>query len=640
MAMGVERWQWFVAVLGGLLIVTALPAQSILRRTVTVQAGNVRLARALELVALDGGFRLSYNSRILPEDSLVSVNAQGGRVDEVMRGLLPEAIIMRESGEHLILARRTEDRTRHPLSGQVMDAHTGVPLGRVSVVEVRRSNGVTTGPSGRFELTLKGEEEGAALLFSRVGYLDTVVFPGHMGQELLVAIRPREKVERLEPICLHDRCGVEDLGVARLLVPAGQFDQAANLGFVRRAPWQVTLVPGVGTNGEVGAATVNTFSFNVFCGFARGVEGAEIGLGLNIDTRDVRGVQLAGLANLVGREVHGAQISGGINHAMRSLQGLQLGGFANVVWDTLAGVQIAGGANVAKGRMRGPQVCGGVNVALSDVDGSQTSGGANVALGDVRKAQFSGGFNFGRNIEGVQFTLGMNAALGTVGGGQIGFGANYAREVTGGQFSFGVNAVSGTVRGGQVGAVNFALRSEGSQVGFINLSDTITGVSIGVLSVALHGYHRLDAISTDVLPLTLSLRTGTRAFHNILGWSPPVGEDSTWAFHYGIGTEPRIGRRGLLDIALIAEQVNEGWYWVDAVNIVGRLELIYGYAFWDRLVVSAGPVLNVLISNWRDPDTHAWLSALAADRAFDQQEHTDLLTRAWVGWRAGVGVRF
>jgi hypothetical protein len=70
------------------------------------------------------------------------------------------------------------------------------------------------------------------------------------------------------------------------------------------------------------------------------------------------------------------------------------------------------------------------------------------------------------------------------------------------------------------------------------------------------------------MALSLQFRTGTRSFHNILGYSPSVTPDGRWGFLYGFGFEPRVGKHGFLNIDLTAEQVVEQEEWVDAVNIL------------------------------------------------------------------------
>ncbi len=632
--MAADRW-WVLV--GALLITCIAGAQPILDRTVQVEADAVRLAQALDLVAHNGRFKLSYNAGSWPVDSMVRLRAQG-TVRQVMHELLGPDAVLKESGEHLILLGEGGAKRKRTLYGRVLDGAQGGPVVRAAVIEVDSRNATVTDGEGRFALTVSGTRERTPLLFSRNGYSDTVLFVPADGEPGTVLWRAHERLETLDPRCNFERCAVEDLGVTRLLVPTEQQALADELEDVR--PIQFSVWPNIGTNRGMSGATVNQVSFNLLAGYARGLEGFELGLGVNMERRDVKGFQFAGLANLVGRHTNGVQLAGGLNHTMRSFEGLQLAGFGNTVWDTLSGAQIAGGANVVKGGMQGTQVAGGCNVATHDCDGVQVAGGVNVTVRDVHKAQVAGGLNYARNVSGAQFACGVNVAIGAVGGGQVGFGGNYARSVSGGQFTFGLNIVSDTVRGGQVGVVNFGRVSLGGQVGILNFSDTIVGTSVGILSVARRGYHRFQLSANDVMAMSLIVRTGTRGFHNILGWSPPVTTDERWGFLYGFGTELAIGRRGLLVFDLTGEQVVEQREWVDAVNIMGRLGLCGGVRIAGPLDLQAGPVLNVLFSNWRDPEQGTYLSALPPGDPWFTERSDDLLLNGWLGWRAALSLRF
>lgn len=664
-----HRRAWALGLL--LLAAMSVQAQSLLDHRVTVHAENIRLATALSLVAKEGGFKLSYNAAVVPADSSVTLNVEGMKVDRVLRQLLPGDLQWKGSGGHLIITGEAGRKQRFYTTGRIIDASNGKGIARATVFEVRRSNAVTTSDQGDFSLMLSGELDRTPVRISRHGYRDTIVFILRDAAAGRIPLEPLDVLERIEPLCVHDRCGVEDLGMARLLVPASRMDQAENLDFTEKRDVQLSFIPTVGTNGAISGSVVNHASLNLIGGYARGVEGVEVGGVINLLSHDMNGLQVGGMANLVGGHTQGVQIGGAINHSMRSLEGVQIAGFGNTVWDTLAGVQIAGGANIVKRGMTGTQLAGGANIALGDLDGVQVVGGVNVAHGSVNKAQVAGGVNYARSVKGGQVAAGINVSLGNVGGGQVGIGGNYARSVSGGQvsfginvvpdsvsggqvglginyagnvsggqFSLGVNAVPGTVSGAQVGAVNFARRAAGGQVGFINFSDSVGGAAVGILTISLKGYHRFDVLAGDVMPLSLHIRTGTRGFHNILGYSPPVTPDQRWGFLYGLGTEPRIGRNGFLNIDLTGEQVVEQAEWVDAVNILGRLSLRYGHTFARRFTVSAGPVLNMLVSDWRDADTGAYLSTLPPSTPPMQWRSGTTVISGWYGWMAVAGVRF
>src|SRR6185436_13331825 len=140
--------------------------------------------------------------------------------------------------------------------------------------------------------------------------------------------------------------------------------------------------------------------------------------------------------------------------------------------------------------------------------------------------------------------------------------------------------------------------------------------------------------TTEVLPFTMAFRTGTRAFHNTLTYSPPLFEDR-WGFGYGMGTEPRIGKHGCLNIEVTAEHVNERSEWIDAVNILGRLEVLAGYDLGKHVVLFAGPSYDLLVSDWRD-DEGNFLSTIAPSSPLSEDIQDDTRLQTWLGFRAGL----
>lgn len=626
---------WLLSLAGALTV----PGQELLHRPVDVHSPRVRLSEALTMVANDGHFKLSYNAAIINGDSLVSVdlNAPAG---EALRSLVGKGIGLVESGEHVILVEGENPGELFTFTNHVLDAETGAAIPRASVYALHERKSVSTDIRGIFSIALRSTGTRASVLIARAGYNDTIVYVDKAGLAGPVLLVPREKLPYMEPLCAFDRCAVEDLGTSRLLVSNERLDAAENLSLSASRPVQFSVWPGIGTNGDVGGAYVNKVSVNLFGGYAKGLQGVEFGAGVNIIRRDVKGVQFAGMSNLVGGHTSGVQFAGAINHTMRSLRGLQIAGFGNTVWDTLTGAQVAGGVNVVKGGMRGAQISGAANVTTQGCDGTQISGGFNMTVKDVRKTQIAGAINYGRSVSGAQVAGGINVSIGAVGGGQVAGAINYARQVSGGQVAGAINVVTDTVVGGQVGVLNFARVCSGAQVGIFNFSDTITGASVGLLSFAWRGYHRFDISTTDVLPLTLTFRTGTAHFYNVLSWSAPVDQDERWGFGYGFGTEPRLSEHSALNIELTAEHVNEQQDWIDALNILGRLGVQYGYTIGRRIVLSAGPSFNVLASDWQDAETGAYRSAIAPDATLFTKYSGEQRIQGWIGYRVGIGLRF
>ena len=176
-------------------------------------------------------------------------------------------------------------------------------------------------------------------------------------------------------------------------------------------------------------------------------------------------------------------------------------------------------------------------------------------------------------------------------------------------------------------------------MGLINLSDTISGVSVGLLSIALRGYHRFDLFTDEMQFYGASIRTGTSQFYNAFKYGHSLDSREYWTFGYGFGGEINWPKAHTVNIEVTANHINEQRSFVEALNLVGRLDAIYNYTFAKRISISVGPSLNVLVSNWQDQDTKEFYTDIAPN-IFFEDDYSDVLVQGWFGWRAGMGVRF
>ena len=143
-------------------------------------------------------------------------------------------------------------------------------------------------------------------------------------------------------------------------------------------------------------------SVNLLMGETAGLDGFELGLGINREREFVRGLQLAGLANFVGGDVLGAQLAFGANFSG------------------------TGGEEGAAGELRGLQLAGGYNQALGGGTGLQWAA-VNLSRQTFAGLQL-GAANLAEDVRGMQFGF-ANGATGRVNGLQLGF-VNYASEST------------------------------------------------------------------------------------------------------------------------------------------------------------------------------------------------------------------
>jgi hypothetical protein len=194
------------------------------------------------------------------------------------------------------------------------------------------------------------------------------------------------------------------------------------------------------------------------------------------------------------------------------------------------------------------------------------------------------------------------------------------------------------VTGAQIsGILNIARNVTGSQLGLINYSDSTTGAPVGLISFVRKGYHKVEVGADEVFPLNIALRTGTRSFYNILfaGMRPEQADSVTWAFGYGLGTSPRLGKKTFLNIEVSSEQMIKGN--VAALNLINTAYLGFDYQVVKGFGLYAGPSLN-----WRVYDSsytdHPEVFDYVTPKILSENTYTaeNLASQLWFGFRAGV----
>lgn len=340
---------------------------------------------------------------------------------------------------------------------------------------------------------------------------------------------------------------------------------------------QITFVTPLGTNGTAAPRMVNRFSINILAGVSAGTEGFEAGGLANIVLRELKGVQVAGLSNLVLGGVSGAQFSSCFNYNGGDYTGVACSGMGNVSLGTLAGGQFAGLFNYNGMGGRGIQVAAVSNVIRGDFKGTQASALSNTLLGDLEGAQISALVNVARKVKGVQ-------------------------------------------------------------VGLVNIADSVDGVSIGLLNFIRHGMHQAEISADEMFYLNLSYRTGTPLFHNIFtaGLQPGSG-DPLWHLGYGIGSSFPLAGKLRADLSASLHHVSPGrFYWgtSELLRVYAGLE----YRLSEKFAVSAGPVLNVYLSDELMSDYETVMRHLPPYTHADYTTWNDFNLKAWLGGR--IALRF
>ncbi len=285
--------------------------------------------------------------------------------------------------------------------------------------------------------------------------------------------------------------------------------------------------------------------------------------------------EIGGLFNINRRNVQYFQAAGLFNQVGGEVKGMQVAGITNINLDSVKGFQVAGVGNFSSGPVIGLQTAGVLNIVTSDVHGIQLAGVTNYTHQNVKGGQISAVLNMARNVKGFQ-------------------------------------------------------------LGLFNYSDSISGTPIGLISFVRKGYHKIEIGADEILPLNISLRTGTRGFYNMIfaGVRPENADSVTWAFGYGVGSSPKLANKLFLNIEVSSQQLLKGN--LEALNLINRGYIGLDYQFAKGVGIFAGPSINwrVFDSSFTDhPDLFTYTQPKIIEEK-DYQEN--LKSQLWYGFRAGI----
>ncbi|MFS0490973.1 carboxypeptidase-like regulatory domain-containing protein [Leadbetterella byssophila] len=385
---------WLVTFLGILLSGT-LFAQKYVDRKVSLQAEREPLRTVLTELEKQGGFYFSYDSKLLKLDSIVSVRANQQTLRSVLHTLFQERFQFKESGEHLVILPTNYEKYIN-VTGQVLD-DTG-PVDFVSVYSKDLLLVTLTDESGLYRLKVKEKILPFTLTFSRLGYKDTSILVTNSHPE---NIRLQAKDYLLQEVRIQHN-PIERSFLSRWFVSKKLRIHSRNIThFFVNTPYQLSLFPGVGTQGRMATKSINKVSLNTTGGYTSGTEGVELSGAFNITRGDVRYVQAAGLFNLVEGEMKGGQFSGAYNYVHGGIKGVQAAGIGNQ--SSGKGAQLSGLFNKAND-LKGFQAAGFFNHS-TDFAGLQMAGFMNIVSNSLEGVQVAGFYNQTKELRGVQIGM-------------------------------------------------------------------------------------------------------------------------------------------------------------------------------------------------------------------------------------------
>lgn len=427
--------------------------------------------------------------------------------------------------------------------------------------------------------------------------------------------------------------------------------------------FQVSLFPGISTNGIGSGSYYNNYSFNLFGGLSAGNHILEIGLITNANMKTTTGIQIAGLANIVGTnafinltlseertlinsedfEVNrkGIQVAGFLNYVLNHTSGIQLSGGLNVVGNNFKGMQLAGIGNSAGGPSVGLQLAGIYNLSEESVGGFQIS-----TLFNYTNAQLSGLqlglINKASRIKGKKSTPPTPAR-----GLQLGL-LNFSKEMDGVQL--GLINFGGDARGKQIGLVNFFSK-------YPSKERVRMGTPIGLLNFGSKGSH-FRFYGNELFSTNVEYTTGNCLNCTwIIGSEMPYDDSNqifnqnalilgfdafqdTWGFGYGfqkvlynkasIMPSP-FNKRRIISYGINFLHLNRSLSFDDSFNLLSRLNLDYGRR-WHSLYFFVAVSLNYFLHDTEEEKNIYKIRSVKIDTG----EMMGFSGEFWPGYAIGI----
>lgn len=583
-------------------------ADGSLRNNVELPLFTGKISAYLDLIENNSNALFSYNPHKIPADSIINKTAIKTKISTCLKDVFGEAFDFIESGQYIIIkpnkkiigsgqinSKPNSDK-KYVIKGRVVNSITGEVISEAIVYDNDRLISTTTNHEGIYNLTVSAKNEFIPISIKKDNYYDTLILVEPY-EEIPdeIDLKPYIKASaistgQISKLSARDSNRVENVGLVTVIVPKQAFENTNYHEIEIQRSAQISFLPGMGSNRQLGGMVENNISLNILAGYSGAVNGLEIGGLVNVTRQNVNGAQIAGLGNITGGVVSGFQLGGFFNNNRGNINGVQVAGFYNLVLDTVKGIQIAGFTNVLHGKMDGIQISGFSNVTTQDVDGVQLTGFSNVAIGNVDMIQVAGFSNYGKNVGGGQISGFGNMALGSVGGGQLSGFMNIAGSDIGGWQAAGfMNVAGGQVKGGQLaGFINVAKTVKGLQLAPFNFADSSSGISIGFFSFVRTGYHALGYTYNETFPMAFSFKTGVDKFYNIFSYSINTNENIV-GLGYGLGTLKRFKNKLFRSWEYEAIQMRSTNVSQFEFNMLSQLRLNIGYEITPWLNLHAGP---------------------------------------------------
>ncbi|MNK09403.1 hypothetical protein D3C87_273620 [compost metagenome] len=556
------------------------PSKYNLEKRVSIEVKSQQLSEVLNKISKAGNFYFSYSGSLLRRDSLINLSVREAPVREVLDKLFNNKVDYTENGEYIILRYAGNHFTIEP-----ENITTAEKLYLISGYVVDINTGHKVKQASVYEKRLL-----QSTLTDNEGYF-RLKFKGEHQEVILTASKEsyrdttliflsdiNVKPEGYNDPDVHKGNGrfgdIENSGLGRFFISSRQRIQSLNIpNFFANTPFQASLTPGLSSHGTMSSQVINKVSINVLGGYTAGSNGLEMAGLFNITKGDVKKLQFAGLFNQVGGSATGFQMAGLVNDVRGDTKGFQAAGLINNVKAKAGGFQLAGALNLAAKNMKGTQVAGLINLVRKDFDGFQLAGAGNIGVKHVKGVQIAGLFNYAKKLEGFQFAL-------------------------------------------------------------INVADTSTGCSLGLLNFIKNGYHKISLYTNEITNVNISLKTGNAKLYSVLFAGLNLSnQEKVNTAGIGFGHDFILNKRMAIGLEMTAQYLYLGDWNED--NFLNRIQSNIQFQVAKGLTIFGGPTYSIYTGDSQlSPSTPGYKQNIIPNH------HTNFggSTKGWLGFNAGITI--
>jgi len=618
------------------ILLQAQTSGSVLEHRVTVVVSNQPVENVLTSVSKQAGLVFSYSPTAVGVHNTVSLNITNKPVKMVLNALFHDDVTYKAKGNYVILRKNSvRNQQTKKLEGYVYDKKSGAKLTEASVYDKKLGVAAITDQYGYFSLKVPANKSLTDVHISKRGYGDTLLLADADKAKDIIEVDLQAN-DTLAPKKKHGAAWRSI--IPSWLIPKQLKIHSRNLTDSVFRKVQISLMPLVSTNALLSGNTGNDVALNATVGYAYSVRKATFAGLLNIIRTNAGVCQLAGIGNLTGGTSTGFQGAGILNYS-DTVKGVQCAGVVNIA-SSAAPIQLAGIVNIT--RKSNVQLSGLLNKAQQN-EMMQMAGLLNVA--SESPLQVAGLYNRARTKVGVQVAglLNRSAKADMQFSGLMNQADSVGVQVTGlvntadtatVQLSGCVNtATEATV---QVSSfINRARKVKTLQLGVINLSDSCSGVPVGVFSYCKSGYHKLEVSYNEMSFVNLSFRTGVKFLHTIFAAGVATNNSAgLYTCGFGLGLSFGNPNKWLMDIDLSSHKFFTSRY-VDYSGHQSRLYVGVDRKVYKKMSIALGVSYNVLISDIQSNHYEDY-QHLAPYTLTTQTSSGGRLLQTWVGATAAL----